>query len=111
MPTPIVYGDLLYVVSNNGVLTAYQAKSGERVYQERLAQGGAYSASPVAGDGKLYFTTEDGEVHVVKAGPKYELLSTSPIGEVCMATPAIAGGMLIVRTLKHVIGISEGAAH
>ena len=110
MPTPVVYGDLLYVVSNNGVLAAYAAKTGERVYQERLGKGGAYSASPIAGDGKLYFTSEDGEMYVVRAGPKYELIGMNPVGEVCMATPALAGGMIIVRTLKHVLGIAEGPA-
>jgi outer membrane protein assembly factor BamB len=107
MPTPVVYGDLLYVVSNNGILAAYAAKTGERVYQERLGKGGAYSASPVAGDGKLYFTSEDGEVYVVRAGPKYELLGMNPVGEVCMATPALSDGMIVLRTMKNVLGIAE----
>ncbi|MBI1791002.1 MAG: PQQ-binding-like beta-propeller repeat protein [Acidobacteria bacterium] len=105
MPTPLVYGDLLYTCSNNGILTAYNAKSGERVYQQRVAQGGAYSASPVAADGKLYLTSEDGDIHVLRAGPKYELLATNPVGEVLMATPAITPGMLIVRGEHHVFGI------
>ncbi len=110
-PTPIVYGDYLYICSNNGVLTAYNAKTGEQIYQQRIGdKGGAYSASPVAADGKLYFTSEDGEIFVVKAGTKYELLATNPMGEVCMATPAISGGMIIVRTQRHVYGIGEGTA-
>src|SRR5688572_9853404 len=71
MPTPVVYGDLLYTCSNQGVLTAYNAKTGERVYQERLGgTGGAFTASPVASDGKIYLSSEDGDVFVVKAGPK-----------------------------------------
>src|SRR6185295_11840861 len=75
MPTPIVYGDLLYTVSNQGVVSAYNADTGDRLYQERLGgTGGAFTASPVASDGKLYFSSEDGDVFVVKAGPKYELL-------------------------------------
>jgi len=70
MPTPIVYGELLYTCSNQGVLTAYNAKTGERVYQERLGgTGGAFTASPVASDGKIYLSSEDGDVFVVKAGP------------------------------------------
>jgi outer membrane protein assembly factor BamB len=108
MPTPVVYEDLLYTCSNQGVLTAYNARTGERVYQQRLAdRGGAFTASPVASDGKLYLSSEDGEIFVVKAGPKHELLSVNPVGEVLMATPAISDGMLIVRGLKHVFAIME----
>src|SRR5918999_1945850 len=103
MPTPVVYGDLLYTVSNQGVVTAYNAKTGDRVYQERLGgTGGAFTASPVASDGKIYLSSEDGDVFVVKAGPKYELLAKNPVGEVMMATPAISDGLLIVRGVKHV---------
>ena len=65
------------------------------------------TASPVASDGKVYLTSEDGEIFVFKAGPKHELLSVNPMGEVLMATPAISDGMLIVRGLKHVFGITE----
>lgn len=108
MPTPVVYEDLLYTVSNSGVLTAYNARTGERVYQQRLAdRGGAFTASPVAADGKIYLSSEDGEIFVVKAGPKHELLSVNPMGEVMMATPAISGDMLIVRGIKHVFAITE----
>ena len=102
MPTPIVYGELLYTCNNQGVLTAYNAKTGERVYQERLGgTGGAFTASPVASDGKIYLSSEDGDVFVVKAGPKYELLAKNPVGEVMMATPAISDGLLIVRTVSN----------
>jgi outer membrane protein assembly factor BamB len=107
MPTPIVYGDYFYACNNQGILTCYNAKNGERIYQQRIGEGGAYSASPVAADGKLYFSSEDGDVAVVKAGPKYELLSMNPVGEVIMATPAISGGMLFIRTQHHVFGIAE----
>ena len=111
MPTPILYGDYLYTCANHGVLTCYKAQTGERVYQQRLAdRGGAYSASPVAADGRLYLTSEDGEIHVVRAGPKYELLATNLVNEVCMATPAISERMIIVRTQHHVFGIAEADA-
>ena len=110
MPTPIVYGEQFYVLSNNGVLTAYNAKTGERLYQERLAgRGGAFTASPVAADGKLYLSSEDGEVFVVKAGPKYEFLGENKMGEVIMATPAISDGTLYVRTTGHLYAIGEAA--
>ena len=108
MPTPIVYGELLYTCSNQGVLTAYNAKTGERVYQERLGgTGGAFTASPVASDGKIYLSSEDGDVFVVKAGPKYELLAKNPVGEVMMATPAISDGLVIVRTISHLFAFGE----
>ena len=108
IPTPIVYGDYLYIGDDRGILTCYQAKTGEQAYRTRLADGrGSYSASPVAADGKLYFTSEEGDIHVIKAGPKYELLATNAMGEVCLATPAIAGGMIFVRTSKHLFGIGE----
>ena len=111
MPTPVVYGDLLYTCSNQGVLTAYNALTGERVYQERLGgKGGAFTASPVASDGKIYLSSEDGDVFVVKAGPKYELLSTNPVGEVMMATPAISDGLVIVRGHSNVYAFAEPAA-
>src|ERR687894_564899 len=111
MPTPVVYGELLYTVSNQGVVTAYNAKTGERVYQQRIAErGGAFTASMVASDGKIYLSSEDGEIFVVKAGPKHELLSTNPMGEVLMATPAISDGMLIVRGVKHLFAIAENSA-
>ena len=108
MPTPIVYGELLYTCSNQGVLTAYNAKTGERVYQERLGgTGGAFTASPVASDGKIFLSSEDGDVFVVKAGPKYELLAKNPVGEVMMATPAISDGLLIVRTVTNLYAFGE----
>jgi outer membrane protein assembly factor BamB len=111
MPTPVVYGELLYTVSNQGVVTAYQAKTGERVYQQRIAdRGGAFTASPVAADGKVYLSSEDGEVFVFKAGPKHELLSVNPMGEVLMATPAISDGLLIVRGLKHLFALTDAAS-
>jgi outer membrane protein assembly factor BamB len=112
MPTPIVYGDYLYTCANHGILTCYDARSGERLYRRRIAdgKGGGYTASPIAADGRLYFTSEDGDIFVVRAGPQYELLGTNPMGEVCMATPAISDGLLVVRTVKHLFGIGPGGA-
>ncbi len=62
----------------------------------------------MAADGQLFFTAETGEVYVLKAGPAYELLATNKIDEVTMATPAMSDGLLVVRTLGHVVGIAEG---
>lgn len=109
--TPIVYRGILYVVVDNGVLRAFDFKTGERLYQIRIAVGAGFSASPVASDGKIYFSSEDGEVYVVKAGPEYELLATNPMGEVLMATPAISDNILIVRGRNHVFGIGRPGAN
>lgn len=108
MQTPIVYGDQLYACRDNGVVSCYDAGSGELLYRERLGGGrSGFTASPVAADGKLYFTSEEGDIFVVQAGPRFQLLATNPMGEVCMATPAISDGMLLVRTKDHLVAISE----
>jgi len=104
MTTPIVYRNLLYTLQDNGVLTCYRARTGERVYQTRVAAG-AFSASPIAADGRLYLSSEDGEIYVVRAGPEYELLETNRMGEVVMATPAAAKGQLLIRTQHHLYSI------
>lgn len=107
-PTPIVYGDLFYTCADNGVFSAYDAKTGALVYQERLPS--SFSASPVAADGKIYLASQDGEVFVVKAGRKYELLATNPMGQALMATPAISEGLLIVRSENYIYAIGERPA-
>jgi outer membrane protein assembly factor BamB len=107
IPTPVIYKSQLYVLGNNGILTAYDVGTGQRVYQQRVGAGGAFSASPVAADGKIYLSSEDGDVFVVKAGPTYELLATNPVGEVVMATPAISEGLIIIRGVKQVMAIGQ----
>jgi outer membrane protein assembly factor BamB len=108
MPTPLVYGDYLYVSRDNGLLGCYNAKTGERIYNERMGTGRtAFTASGVAADGRLYYSSEDGDIYVVKAGPKFELLATNPMGEVCMTTPAIAGDALYFRTQSHLVAIAQ----
>lgn len=106
MATPLAYRGLLYVLNYNGVLMVYDAKTGERKYQQRLADGStAFTASPVGADGKVYFASEDGRIFVVKAGPAYELLSTNEMGESTLATPALSEGMMLWRTQGHVVAI------
>jgi len=103
--TPIVYGDYFYVCADNGVFSAYHAKTGDLIYQERLPS--SFSASPVAGDGKLFMPSEDGDVYVVKAGAKFERLGSNAMGEALMATPAISDGTLIVRGQRHLFAIAQ----
>ena len=80
--------------------------TGEQIYQKRLGgTGGSFSASLVAADGKIYCTSEDGDVFVIKAGPEYAELAKNSVGEVLMATPAISDGLIIFRGQKNVIAI------
>lgn len=106
MQTPLVYGDLLYVGKDNGVLSVFDARSGTRHYQARLADGRTgFSASPVASNGRIYFTSEEGDVYVIAAGTSFAQLAVNSLGEVAMATPAIADGVLFFRTRGHLVAI------
>ncbi len=109
IPTPIYYEGILYTCDNSGVVTAYDAKSGERLYRARVGGGGSFTASPVAADGKLYFANEDGDVIVARAGRKYEEIAKNKMKEAIMSTPAISDGLVIVRTIGHVYGIGEAS--
>ena len=110
MCTPLVYRGLLYIVKYNGVLNVFDARSGERKYQQRLAGAtSAFTASPVASDGKVYFASEDGQVFVAKAGAVWEQLALNEMGESVLATPAISEGALLFRTQRHLIAIREDA--
>jgi outer membrane protein assembly factor BamB len=103
--TPLVYDGILYALTDNGILSAYDPKTGERIYQQRVAGGSGFSASPVAANGRLYLASEDGDVYVVKAGRTYELLGTNRMNEPLMATPAISGNALFIRTLSSLVAV------
>jgi len=106
MPTPLAYGGLLYILANNGVLDAYDLATGKEVYRQRLPLvGSGYSASPVAADGKIYLSNEDGEMLVVEAGPVFKLAATNSMGEMIMATPALSQGVMYVRALSTLFAI------
>ena len=108
MPTPLVYGGLLYVLANNGVFDAYALKSGDELYRQRLPEiGSGYSASPVAADGKIYLSNEDGEMLVVKAGSTFTHIATNSIGEPLMATPALSEGVMYVRSSRTLFAIGK----
>jgi outer membrane protein assembly factor BamB len=107
IPTPILYRDILYALNNTGILTAYNATTGERLYRGRVGTGGAFSASPIAADGRLYFSNEDGDVFVVRAGKDYVQIAVNKMGEPITATPAVSNGVLMVRTTKAMYGIGQ----
>ncbi|MFI5078592.1 MAG: PQQ-binding-like beta-propeller repeat protein [Vicinamibacteria bacterium] len=105
--TPLVYQGVLYVIVDNGVLSAYDARTGRRFYQQRLARdAGGFSASPVAAAGRVYLPSEDGVVFVVRAGRTYQLLARNDMKAMLLATPAIAGDTLFVRTRSHLVALS-----
>jgi outer membrane protein assembly factor BamB len=108
-PTPIVYQGLLYVLYDRGMLACYDAKSGKEVYKKRLGGGSsAFTASPWAADGKVFCLSEDGDTHVVQAGREFKVLGRNRLGEMCLATPAIAGGSLFIRTQGRVYCVRGG---
>ncbi|HEY8224428.1 MAG TPA: PQQ-binding-like beta-propeller repeat protein, partial [Pyrinomonadaceae bacterium] len=93
VPSPILYGDYLYLTSDRGVLTCLDAKTGEVKYEGgRVPVPASFTASPVAFDGKILLTSEDGDTFVIKAGPKHEIVATNSVGEPVYASPAVADG-------------------
>jgi outer membrane protein assembly factor BamB len=109
VPSPILYGDYLYLMSDGGILTCLNAKTGEVVYEGGRVPVATkfYGASPVAFDGKILLTSDDGDTFVIKAGPKHEVLGTNSIGEPCRTSIAIADGKLFIRGDKHLFCIGN----
>lgn len=109
MPTPLVYNGIVYVLANNGVFDAYDLKTGDEIYRQRLEPvGSGFSASPVAADGKLYVSSEDGDVIVVSAGREFRQIAVNPMGDPVMATPALSNGVMFVRTQKSLYAVGTG---
>ena len=108
MPTPLIYNGILYVLANNGTFDAYNLKTGEELYRQRLPViGSGFSASPVAADGKIYLSNEDGEMLVVAAGQKFSHIATNTMGELLMATPALSNGVMYVRSAESVFAVGR----
>jgi outer membrane protein assembly factor BamB len=106
--TPVAYGGLLFGVRDEGILFAYDMATGERVFRERT--NATHAASLVAGAGHVYAAAETGEVLVLRAGRAFALAARNDMGESCMATPAIADGVLYVRTRGHLYALAAEAA-
>jgi len=105
MPTILIYGPYLYNLRMNGNLSCMDAKTGELIYRERLAEARGITASGVASHGKLYYATEQGDVYVVMAGPEFEVISRNPLDDLIMATPAISGDMIYFRTQHYLVAV------
>jgi outer membrane protein assembly factor BamB len=108
VPSGIVVGDLLYLVNDmQSILTVYEATTGALVYQSRLgvAQREGFSASPVAVNGKVFFTNDEGQTFVVQAGREFKLLHVNELGARTLASPALVGGTWYWRTGEHLVAI------
>ncbi len=99
----VYHRGLLFMVNESGVVTSVDGRNGETVWKTRVE--GVHSASPVAGDGKIYLTSEDGHVTVMRAARETEILARNNLGERCLASPAISGGRLYFRTDQNLIAI------
>ncbi len=98
-PSHLLVDDLLYIVHDQGTAVCLEARTGKLVWQKRL--GGNFSASPVCGDGKLYFPSEEGTTTVIRPGRDGEILSSNDLDDGCMASPAVAGSSIYLRTRTH----------
>ena len=102
MPTPLVRGGLLYTCNDNGRLAVRNAMTGQLIYRQRVGTGaGTYSASAVAAGKHIYFASERGEVTVIEQGNTFKKIASNNMAEVIMATPAISGDRLLIRTVGH----------
>ncbi len=106
MATPLLYRGVLYVVSARGVFTAFEPRTGQQIYQHRIAPGG-YSASPIAADGRIYVASESGEVFTLRAGREFEILARNTMHDTTLATPALAAQTLFVRTERAVWALAD----
>lgn len=105
--TPVVYKGQIYLGNTNGVLRSYNSRSGEKIYEQRLAPGASIYASLTAGDHKIFCPSEDGTVYVVKAGPDFKLLSANSLDGPCFATPAISDGKMYFRTTSSLVAVGQ----
>ena len=107
-PSPILVGDELYVVTDNGIASCLDARSGAVRWQQRL--GNSFSASPVFADGRLYFLDEDGRTVVLKPGPAAEPLAVNVLEGSALASMAVAGKSFFIRTATHLYRIASPAS-
>ena len=108
MPTPLIYKGVLYVLANNGTFDAYNLKTGDEIYRQRLPLvGNGFSASPIAADDKIYLPNEDGEILVISAGEKFTHVKTNSMGELLMATPALSEGVMYIRTAQSLFAVGR----
>jgi hypothetical protein len=111
-PSPLVYGDYYYTLYDRGFFTCHDARTGQEIYAKvRIDPGvNAFTSSPWAYNGKIFCLSEDGDTFVIQAGAEYKLLGKNSLDEMCMATPAIARGSLIIRTASKLYRIAKAGS-
>ncbi len=108
MPTPLIYDDALYVLYEKGIFARYNVKTGDRLFRSRIAPGAAsFTASPWAYNGKIFVLSEEGDTFVIEAGEEYRLLGVNSLDEWALATPAIVGDRLLIRTQRRLYSIRK----
>jgi outer membrane protein assembly factor BamB len=107
--SPIVYGDYYYTLMDRGFLLCHDAKTGKEIYPRQRITGEAsgFTASPWAYNGRIFALSEDGDTFVMQAGPEFKVLRKNPLGEMALATPAVAGDALIIRTASKLYRIGK----
>lgn len=108
VPSPILYGEYVYLMTGNGSISCLDVKTGKVAYEgARVPKPTTFMASPVAYEGKIFLTSEEGDTFVLKAGPKHEVIQTNSLGEPVYASPAIAGGRVFIRGEKNLYAIGN----
>ncbi|MEE2792177.1 MAG: serine/threonine protein kinase, partial [Acidobacteriota bacterium] len=106
--SPLVYGDTYYSLLDRGFFEAYDATTGEPVYgRQRIRVGASFTSSPWAYNGKVFALSEQGDTYVMRAGPEFEVLGVNSLNEMAMASPAIVGDRLLIRTRSKVYSIRK----
>ncbi len=104
-PTPVIVGDLIFMTSDSGIASCVEVKTGEVVWQQRI--GGQHSASPIYADGRIYFFSHESAATVIEPGRRFEILAVNELDEGFMASPAVAGKALFLRTKTHLYRIEK----
>jgi outer membrane protein assembly factor BamB len=104
-PSPLLIGDRLFRVSDRGIVSCLDVKTGEQLGQGRLE--GNFSGSPIYADGRMYFASQEGATYVVEPSPELKILAVNKLEEGCMASPAVAGKALFLRTRTHLYRLEQ----
>jgi outer membrane protein assembly factor BamB len=105
VPTPVSDGTHVFIVTDNGVVYALNAKTGAVVWGPTRLKTGTYSASPVLAEGRVYVTNEEGLTSVFAAGPEFEVLAENPLNDYTLSSPAVSQGQIFLRTSSHLFAI------
>jgi len=105
LPTELAYQGGIYVLTHTGIITRFDAKTGEQTYKARIGTGGDFTASPWGYSGKVFCLSEEGKTYVLRAGDKFELLDSNDLDEMALASPALVGDRVVLRTESHLYAI------